>query len=56
MSASTVINALINAMTLMSPNTGDTRNPVILIVIGIIAAILIALVIIMNVVSKKNKK
>ena len=56
MTAMNTAIALMNTMAILSPNTGDTRNPVIFIVVGVIAAVLIALTVVLNNVSKKNKK
>ncbi len=53
MSVFTVMNTLLNNLAVLSPATGDTRNPVILVVVGIIAVLLIALTVIL---SKKSKK
>lgn len=53
MSSIAIISALLSVTAMMSPNTGDGRNPVILIVIGVIAVVLIAIT---AIISKKNKK
>lgn len=55
MSAFNMMNALSALMAVMSPNTGDSRNPVIFIALAIVAVALIILSIVLNK-SKKDKK
>lgn len=55
MSVFKAMNAVLNAVAMISPNTGDARNPVVLIVVGIIAVILIGVTVALNI-AKKNKK
>ncbi len=49
----TALNTLLGTLAVMSPATGDTRNPVVLIIVAVIAVVLIALTVVL---SKKGKK